>query len=78
VNSVNPGGVDTPMGDGAHGAIVPLLEKHPEYAAVFSVALPDGRMQAEDVTHAVLFLAGDESKFMTGTTFVLDAGTTNR
>jgi SDR family mycofactocin-dependent oxidoreductase len=78
VNSVNPGGVDTPMGDGAHGAIGPLLEKHPEYAAVFSVALPDGRMQADDVTAAVLFLASDDSRYMTGTTFVIDAGTTNR
>lgn len=78
VNSVHPGGVDTDMGDGAHGAIVPLLEKHPEYADVFGVALPDSRMAAGDVTPAVLFLAGDGSRFMTGTTLVIDAGTTNR
>jgi SDR family mycofactocin-dependent oxidoreductase len=78
VNTVNPGAVDTPMGDGAHGAIVPLIEKHPEYAAVFSVAFPDGRMQAEDITSAVVYLASDDSRFMTGTTFVVDAGTTNR
>jgi SDR family mycofactocin-dependent oxidoreductase len=78
VNSVHPGGVDTPMGDGAHGAIVPLLQQHPEYADVYAVALPDGRMQAEDVTASVLFLASDDSRFMTGHPLVVDAGTTNR
>jgi SDR family mycofactocin-dependent oxidoreductase len=78
VNSVHPGGVDTPMGDGAHGAIVPLLERHPEYADVFGVALPDSRMGAADVTPIVLLLAGDDSRFMTGSTVVVDAGTTNR
>lgn len=78
VNSIHPGGVDTPMGEGAHSAIGPLLERHPEYADVFAVALPDGRMQADDITPAVLFLAGDDSRFMTGHTLVVDAGTTNR
>lgn len=78
VNSVHPGGVDTPMGEGAHAAIGPLLQRHPEYADVFAVALPDGRLQAEDVTSAVLFLASDDSRFMTGHTLVVDAGTTNR
>ena len=35
-------------------------------------------MQADDITPAVLFLAGDDSRFMTGHTLVVDAGTTNR
>lgn len=78
VNSVHPGGVDTPMGEGAHSAILPLLEKHPEYADAFGVALPEGRMQPEDITAAVLFLATDDSRFMTGHPLVVDAGTTNR
>jgi SDR family mycofactocin-dependent oxidoreductase len=78
VNSVHPGGVDTPMGEGAHTAIGPLLENHPEYADVFAVALPDARMQAEDVTASVLFLASDESRFITGHTLIVDAGNTNR
>jgi SDR family mycofactocin-dependent oxidoreductase len=78
VNSVHPGGVETPMGDGAHGAIVPLLARHPEYADVYSVALPDSRLGAGDVTPAVLFLASADSRFTTGSTVVLDAGTTNR
>jgi SDR family mycofactocin-dependent oxidoreductase len=78
VNTINPGGVDTPMGDGAHGAIVPLLGKHPEYADVFAVALPDSRMGVEDITPAVLFLASDDARYITGTTLVIDAGSTNR
>lgn len=78
VNSVHPGGVDTPMGEGAHTAIGPLLEQHPEYTDVFGVALPDARMQADDVTPSVLFLASDDSRFMTGHALVVDAGTTNR
>jgi hypothetical protein len=35
-------------------------------------------MGAGDITPIVLLLAGDDSRFMTGSTVVVDAGTTNR
>jgi len=34
VNSVHPGGVDTPMGEGAHAQIGPLVAENPDLARV--------------------------------------------
>jgi (+)-trans-carveol dehydrogenase len=78
VNSVHPGGVDTPMGDGAHSQIGPLVAANPDLAGIFAVSLPFGRMTAEDITPSVLYLACDDSRFVTGTTLVIDAGSVNR
>jgi SDR family mycofactocin-dependent oxidoreductase len=78
VNSVHPGGVDTPMGEGAHSQIGPLVAAHPELAGMFAVSLPFGRMTAEDIAPTVLYLASDDSRFVTGTTLVIDAGSINR
>jgi NAD(P)-dependent dehydrogenase (short-subunit alcohol dehydrogenase family) len=35
-------------------------------------------MAAEDITPSVLYLACDDSRFVTGTTLVVDAGSVNR
>jgi SDR family mycofactocin-dependent oxidoreductase len=78
VNSVHPGGVDTPMGEGAHAQIGPLVAASPELAGIFAVTLPFGRMAAQDITPTVLYLACDDSRFVTGTTLVVDAGGVNR
>jgi SDR family mycofactocin-dependent oxidoreductase len=78
VNSIHPGGVDTPMGEGLHAAIGPLLEANPDLAGCFGTALPGDRMVAEDLTPSVLYLASDDSRFVTGTTLVIDAGGINR
>lgn len=78
VNSVHPGGVETPMGDGTHEQMRPLLDARPEFAGMFGAALPYSRMTPEDITPTVLYLASDASRFVTGTTLAVDAGITNR
>jgi 3alpha(or 20beta)-hydroxysteroid dehydrogenase len=66
VNSVHPGGVDTPMLDAfpsiddvrAHGTGIPL-----------------GRLaSAEDVARMVLWLTSDDASYATGSEFVIDGG----
>jgi SDR family mycofactocin-dependent oxidoreductase len=73
VNTIHPTGVQTPMGDGL-GALAGLLERHPETGAAFVNALPVDSVEPADVSNAVLFLASDESRYVTGLEFTVDAG----
>jgi SDR family mycofactocin-dependent oxidoreductase len=77
VNSIHPGGVQTPMGDGAHRQMAPLLARFPEFTSFFVPALPAGRMQPDDISPAVAYLASDEARFVTGTALPIDAGNVN-
>ena len=68
-NSVHPGFIDTPMTRGHHDN--PKI--HEERVA----KTPIGRMgQPEDIAAGILFLASDESSFMTGAELVIDGGMT--
>lgn len=65
VNSVHPGGIDTPMVDGA-GADGPFYKK-----------LPVSRMGSpEEVARVVLFLASDDASYTTGAELSVDGGAT--
>ncbi len=82
VNSVHPTTVDTDMvhWPEAYAAFRPDLAE-PTRADVEPVftslnVLPVPWIQPEDVSAAVLFLAGDESRYVTGVTLPVDAGTT--
>lgn len=77
VNSIHPGGVETPMGDGAHRQMAPLLARFPEFTSFFVPALPAGRMQPDDISPAVAYLASDDARFVTGTALPIDAGHVN-
>ncbi len=69
-NSVHPAFVNTPILD-------PLKQAFGEDKAVQKLArqIPINRIgEPEDVAFAILYLASDESKFMTGTEIVLDGG----
>jgi 3(or 17)beta-hydroxysteroid dehydrogenase len=67
VNSVHPGVMETPM-------TAPLIAKGGEAMAGW---LPIGRFgTAEDVAYGVLYLASDESKYVTGSELVIDGGWT--
>jgi len=73
VNSVNPGTIDTPMLQReaeASGNVRAYLKRTDEDH-------PIGRMgQPEEVARAVLFLASDESSFVTGAALSVDGGLT--
>ncbi|NLU83647.1 mycofactocin-coupled SDR family oxidoreductase [Rhodococcus sp. HNM0569] len=76
VNLVLPTGVDTPQG---HSTVLPsLLDRRPDLGAVFTNSLPVSRIESIDVTHALMFLASDEARYVTGTAFPVDAGATIR
>ena len=70
VNALCPGPVDTPL-------LRQLYAKDPDQAARRLVHVPMGRFaRAEEIANAVLFLASDESSFMTATAFIVDGGIT--
>jgi 3(or 17)beta-hydroxysteroid dehydrogenase len=69
VNSIHPGCVRTAL-------LEPLLKK-PEMAAIISGLHPVGHLgEPDDVAYMVLYLASDESKFVTGSELVIDGGYT--
>jgi SDR family mycofactocin-dependent oxidoreductase len=81
VNSIHPTQVDTPMimNEATYQLFRPDLE-HPtrdDFApASQSVnALPVPWVEPVDISNAVLFLASDEARYVTGVTFPVDAGT---
>ena len=77
VNSVHPTGVDTPMLVGL-GGLTERIEASPDVGPLFLNSLPIDVMEPEDVSDAVLYLASDESRYVTGLTMTVDAGATAR
>jgi NAD(P)-dependent dehydrogenase (short-subunit alcohol dehydrogenase family) len=68
VNALCPGPVDTPL-------LRELFASDPERAARRMVHIPMGRFaDATEIANAVLFLASDESSFVTASTFLVDGG----
>ncbi len=69
VNSVHPGFVDSPMTESAHS----IQEVHDLRVG----RTPLGRMGTpEDIAAGILYLASDESSFVTGSELVIDGGMT--
>jgi SDR family mycofactocin-dependent oxidoreductase len=77
VNTVHPTGVDTPMGTGL-GGLNPLIERDPNLGPIYMNTLPVEIVDARDISNAVLFLASDEARYVTGLEFTVDAGNTIR
>ena len=68
-NSVHPGPIDTPMTEESR--------RDPAQQAQRLARVPMGRSAApEEVAYGVLFLASDESSYMTGSEMVIDGGVT--
>ncbi|PXW25873.1 mycofactocin-coupled SDR family oxidoreductase [Nocardia sp. 348MFTsu5.1] len=77
VNSLHPTGVATPMGTGdVHARIERAVAGNPRPAQMFTNMLPVDYTQPEDVAETVLFLASDESKYITAHEIAPDAGIT--
>jgi NAD(P)-dependent dehydrogenase (short-subunit alcohol dehydrogenase family) len=68
VNALCPGPVDTPL-------LKELFAKDPEKAARRLVHVPMGRFaHVDEIANGALFLASDESSFVTASTFLIDGG----
>ena len=68
VNALCPGPVDTPL-------LRELFAKDPEKAERRMVHIPIGRFaRAHEIASGALFLASDESTYVTGSTFLIDGG----
>ena len=73
VNSVHPGFIETPMIEQT------LPELNEPMLDLISQQVPLGRIgQPEDIALGVLYLASDESSYVTGTELIIDGGVTAR
>jgi len=77
VNTVHPTGVDTPMVAGL-GGLADMIEKNPNLGPISMNGLPVEMVEPRDISNAVLFLASDEARYVTGLEFTVDAGNTIR
>ncbi|MCA8932430.1 MAG: SDR family oxidoreductase, partial [Rhodospirillaceae bacterium] len=69
VNSVSPGAIRTPINTEAWGT--------PEAYEALMRLIPYKRIgEPEDIANAVVWLASDESDYVTGTTLYVDGGMT--
>ncbi len=69
VNSVHPGYALTPLTQRGYA--------NPEYLERILSRIPIGRVgTADDIAYGMLYLASDESSFVTGSELVIDGGTT--
>ena len=68
-NSVHPGYALTPLTEGTFA--------NPQYREWLMERIPLGRLgNAQDIANGILYLASDESSFITGSELVIDGGTT--
>lgn len=75
VNSVHPGIIETPIWDTVGAALVRSDSRRIDLNQMAQVAVPTGVLgRPEDIANGVLYLASDDSSYVTGTELVIDAG----
>ncbi len=77
VNSLHPTAVNTAMGsESMQAEIGSAIAGYPRLGAMFTNLFPVDNTEPEDVAETVLFLASEESKFITAHEIAPDAGVT--
>jgi NAD(P)-dependent dehydrogenase (short-subunit alcohol dehydrogenase family) len=75
VNSVHPGVIDTPIWTKVNPEYFNEGENAVDVEAMAAVGVPTGEVGYPlDIANGVLFLASDESRYITGTELVIDGG----
>jgi NAD(P)-dependent dehydrogenase (short-subunit alcohol dehydrogenase family) len=74
VNSVHPFGVNTGLKPGLRE----LIDRDPGLGLLYTGTLPDQVSEPEDIAAAVVWLASDEARHVTGIQLPVDLGRTNR
>ncbi|WP_433203242.1 mycofactocin-coupled SDR family oxidoreductase [Nocardia sp. CA-107356] len=74
VNTLLPYGTNTPLGNDT--SMYKLFEAHPAYVYSYTPNLlkTDGLIEPEDISEAVVWLASDQSRVMTGAQIPVDKG----
>lgn len=72
VNAVLPGAIDTPMSNNAVTEV--YYEKYAEFLSKIGNALPIRRMDASEISNAILFLVSDAGRYVTGVSLPVEAG----
>jgi len=76
-NSIHQAGVTTPMGDLPRPGV--LIEEHAfTVSPVFMNTMPVEFIDPIDVSNAVVYLASDEARYVTGMQMKIDAGLVGR
>jgi NAD(P)-dependent dehydrogenase (short-subunit alcohol dehydrogenase family) len=71
VNSISPGPINTPI----YSKMGMAEEELRQFAAGVQAKIPLNRFgEASDIAHAALFLASDDSRFLTGSEITVDGG----
>jgi SDR family mycofactocin-dependent oxidoreductase len=76
VNTVHPTGVATPMVAGLN--LAEQLAENEALGPIFMNALTVELLEPRDVSNAILFLASDDARYVTGLELTVDAGCTIR
>lgn len=77
VNSVHPGVIDTPIWTKVNPGVLEEGSNAVDVDAMAQLGVPMGIPgKPEDIASGVLFLASDDSSYMTGTELVIDGGIT--
>lgn len=75
VNSVHPGSTATAMASGSMSDVITRTHgAHPHLTSMLSGLLPHPMCQPSDIADAVLWLASDESRFVTSAAIPVDGG----
>lgn len=78
VNTIHPTGVNTPMVvNEQYGAFV-MANLEVAGSPLYQNPMPVELIEPVDVSHAVVYLASDEGRYVTGVTLPVDAGYLNR